>query len=478
MPQEAISEAQVQAPPTQIIGKPRRVGHRSNTAKKRLIASVMGLFLLAGGFFGIKLALAANQILSESTNSGAPALLGDVDPTMLAGEGDGRINILLLGVGDSGHEGGNLSDTMMVASLDPRTKDVAMLSIPRDLYVKIPGRGQQKINAANTYGPDVAKSVVSKMLDLPIHYYIQTDFSAFKQAIDAVGGVDIVVEEALRDQSYPCDKNPGRSCGYYQAAGRHHMNGNQALKYVRCRKGNCGNDFGRAMRQQEVMIALREKATEASTLSNPVKLSKLIDAAGKNVKTDLSLNEIQKLALIAKDVNTSKIAKHVLNEGEEGLLMSGNGMFVGAGYILIPKAGAFNFSEIQDLAHGIFADGYIKSEDAAIQVHNGTYVNGLAGLVAKTLKGRGYNVLEPMSADKQTYNKTLIYDYSGGKNPYTINYLEKRFKTKAVRATRPEGSVPQAGEKTADIKIIVGSDFKSEMPQSTQESVSMTPARR
>lgn len=455
-----------------IQGKPRRVGPKKNW-KKRLAISVLVVFLGTGGYFGVKFALAAGKIIAQNASGGAPALSGEeIDPTRLKGEGDGRINILLMGVGDPGHDGANLSDTMIVASIDPGTKDVAMLSLPRDMYVKIPGKGYSKLNTANVYGgPAAAKKVVSTILDLPIHYYLQMDFSAFKQAVEAVGGVSIDVKEALRDPAYPCEKNEGKECGYFQPAGKQQMNGTQALRYVRCRKGNCGNDFGRSERQQQVMVALRQKALEASTLTNPVKISKLIDAVGSHVKTDLTLSEIQKLAAIAKDVDTSKMSRKVLTDGEDGLLMSGASAFPGAGAILIPKAGPFNYADIQDLAHSIFSDGYIKKENAAIEVQNGTSVNGLAGIVTKTLKGRGYNMLAPLSADKSTYNRTVIYDYSGGKKPYTVNYLERRFGVKVIKATLPQAtSAGSAASAVPDIRIVVGADYKTETGQSPASS--------
>src|SRR5207244_10638311 len=126
------------------------------------------------------------------STGGAPALAKAVlDPTQLKGEGNGRVNILLLGVGGAGHDGPNLSDTIMVVSIDPKTKDVAMLSIPRDLYVKIPGHGYGKINAANVYGgPTLAARTVANVIGVPIHYYAVIDFSGFKQAVDSVGGGD------------------------------------------------------------------------------------------------------------------------------------------------------------------------------------------------------------------------------------------------------------------------------------------------
>lgn len=316
-------------------------------------------------FFGIKLFLATTKIITRNSTGGAPALAGNVDPTKLKGEGDGRVNILLLGIGGPGHSGAYLSDTMMVVSIDPRTKDVAMISIPRDLYVPISGYGYGKINSANAYGeqtksgngPVLAKQTVQKVLDIPIHYYAQIDFQGFKKAVDAVGGIDINVTQALSDPSYPCDKNESLACGFNLKAGQTHMDGTLALKYARCRKGNCGNDFGRAQRQQEVLVALRQKALSLGTLANPAKIASLIDIVGDSARTDLQLSEMKKLADIAKDIDTSKIVNKVIDEEQTGLLKGVSDPV--AGSILIPAAGSGNFGKIQEFVHSVFVDNYL-----------------------------------------------------------------------------------------------------------------------
>ncbi len=236
--------------------KPRR--YRGGGWRFARIAAV-GLAVLGlgfGGWLAFKGLSAAHKIISRS-NGGAPALVGSLDPTKLKGEGDGRINILVLGIGGVGHEAPTLSDTMLVLSIDPQTKDTAMLSIPRDLYVKIPATGKyatqySKINAANAYGgPELAAKVVSSVIGVPIHYYILVDFSGFRQAVDAVGGVDVTVGKAIYDPEYPCDNEKGGYCPFSVAAGPQHMNGTVALRYARSRKST--SDFDRAARQQQII---------------------------------------------------------------------------------------------------------------------------------------------------------------------------------------------------------------------------------
>lgn len=408
--------------------------------------------VVAIGFVGLKAVLATQKVVTKNSTGGAPVLQGEVDPTKLKGEGDGRINILLLGVGGSGHDGGTLSDTIVVASIDPVNKTVAMLSIPRDLYVKIPGYGYSKINAANSYGgPDLTKEVVGKVLDLPIHYYIQADFSGFKQAVNAVGGVDITNKEKLYDPQYPCDNDRGY-CPFNLAPGEYHMDGTMALRYARCRHGSCGNDFGRAARQQQLLVALREKSLQAATLTNPLKINALIDSVGSHVRTDFQLKEIEKLATLIKEVDTTHVTSKVLDNSPEGLLVDGSGQFLGAGSILIPKAGAFDYSAIQELAHSIFIDAYLQKEAASIQVQNGTVRAGLGAAVGKQLSAYGYKVTDVTSADTTDHATSKIIDYSGGKKPYTVSYLKNRFHAEVINGT--------SGSPQTNIVIIVGNNYK------------------
>lgn len=413
-----------------------------------------GIIAAALIYLGVHALLATHRIITRNSTGGAPALAGNINPTKLRGEGDGRINILLLGIGGPGHQAPNLSDTMMVMSIDPRTKDVAMLSVPRDLWVQIPGYGYAKINAANAYGEmygytgggaALAKKTIEKVLDIPIHYFVRADFTGFRQAIDAVGGVDVVVDKALYDPFYPCDSENGGYCLFSVKAGRQHMNGTIALRYSRSRETT--SDFDRAARQQKVLVALREKALSLSVLSNPTKLTGLIDAVGGHVKTDLQLGEIKKLANMAKDIDTTKIIQKVLDTSPDGFLVNGD---IGGAYVELPRTG--NFDEIRQYVHSIFIDSYLKDENATVEVQNASGRSGLATTVSTMLKSYNYNVVGATTSPT-IKPVTVIYDYSGGKKPYTINYLERRFGVKAQRAN-PVASDPE-------VRIVLGTDYKT-----------------
>ncbi len=414
-----------------------------------LVVLSVPLFLLA------KTLRAYNSVMQKHSGVATEALKKPpVQAPDAKVEGEGRVNILLLGVGDANHAGSSLSDTMMVVSVDPESKDVAMLSLPRDLYVPIPDHGYDKINAAHAYGelkkagegPNLAKEVVGKVLDVPIHYYIRLDFTGFRKAIDTLGGVSIDVPTALSDPEYPCDKDEGRACGFAIKSGMQTMNGVTALKYARCRKGNCGNDFGRAARQQEVMLAMREKALTLSTLSNPGKLAALIDTVGSHVRTDLAPEELTRLAEVLKDVPKDKVVNKVIDETESQLVMTAN---IDGASVVVPKLGTKNYNQLQDFAHNLFFDRHIVSENLPVKIINASGSTKLGEEVAATLKAYRYNIVGVETGPTQAASQLTAVKIDKGS--YTRRYLENRF---AVTATET------SDEDTPALVLVLGTDIK------------------
>jgi len=267
----------------------------------------------------------------------------------LAADSAGRTNVLVLGMGDPGHAGEKLTDTMLVVSLDKSSHRVAEFSIPRDLRVQIPGYGSSKINAANVYGGvSLAEQTVSDTLGAEMDYYVQTDFSGLKDVVDAVGGIDVDVKTRLVDTEYPCDDNQYKVCGLDIEPGMQHMDGARALQYVRCRKGTCGNDFGRAARQQEVIALLKPKVLDASLLWKPTKLKVLVSAIQKGFKTDMGLVQLAELANRWRTDSTNNPVNFVLSTANGGLL---RGDPAGSSD-LVPIGG--DFSAIDDKFKAIF----------------------------------------------------------------------------------------------------------------------------
>jgi polyisoprenyl-teichoic acid--peptidoglycan teichoic acid transferase len=440
-------------------GKPRRW----RKILKRTVIGLMSLLILAGAYFGIKIYLTERHIFKGG--GGAPALAKKVDISQLKGEGDGRINILLLGIGGPNHDGGDLTDTILLASIDPVNNTTALLSIPRDLWVKIPGNGYQKINAAYAYGKQQSTSkktqgqmqdglnlldkTLSPILGIPIHYHAIIDFSAFKQAVDTVGGVDVNAPEELYDPTIAWENayNP-----VIAAKGMQHMNGAKALLYSKSRETS--SDFARGERQRLVLVALKEKILTLGTFSNPVKVSGLLSSLGSNVYTDFTLSDISRLYEIIGQIPSSQIASLDMVTPPHNLLTTGN---INGLSVVEPRAGLFEYDAIQNYVRNALRDGFLAKENAQVAVYNATTTPGLATKQGAVLKSYGYNVTVVDNANSSINPaQTKIIDVSKGVNKYTRNYLQQRYGVVAGSKVPSEyGITPPAG--TAFV-IILGQD--------------------
>ncbi len=379
--------------------------------------------------------------------------LGSGPDRPLQGEENNRINILLLGMGGEGHDGPFLTDTMILASLDPRANKFALMSIPRDLLAPISGFGWRKINSASAFGElrnpgeggDLARRVVSKVLALPIPYYLRIDFDAFKKAVDDVGGIKIYIDQSFTDPLYPDDNSYGYSPVSFES-GWQMMDGETALKYVRSRHapGIEGSDFARSRRQQKVLEALKEKIISLNFLVSPKNINNLLENFQDHVKTNLNLWELLRLVKLAKGIDSSKIINKVLDIGPGGPLKEET---IDGAYILEPRAG--NFSEIQDIANNIFNLDLVKelkeksrSEEARIEIRNGTNWEGLASNAAWMLRGLGYEITKIGNAPNRDYERTVIYDLSGGTKPNTLAVLKEKFDANVATSLPAQADLP------------------------------------
>lgn len=441
-------------------------------SKKQKILRGFGIFafivLLIVGFLFAKGYINLHKALKGG--GGAAALDTNVDPSKLKGEGDGRINILLLGRGGEGHEGPDLTDTIILASIDPIQKQAALVSIPRDLYVNVPSYGSMKINAAFANGKSSALSKYSKItpettkqaedaglkvvsdtvertLGVPVHYHAMVDFEGFEKAVNTVGGVDIDVKTPVREQM----RIKGKNYMLDVPTGRQHFDGFRALAYSRSRYTSARGDFDRSERQRQMIVALKEKTISLGTLSNPAKISSLLDAFGKHVTTDFSVNDLNRLYTITKDIQANNIISVGLADPPNNYVTTGN---IGGLSVVIPRAGVGNYKEIQSYIRNTLKDSFLKNENAKIVVLNGTNVNGLASKKSEELKSYGYNVVKVDNAPTKNYNNSVVIDLRAGQMKYTKSYLEKRFKSSAV-GSLPDANI-QAGD--ADFVIIIGTN--------------------
>jgi len=266
---------------------------------------------------------------------------------------ENRINILILGLrGGTGEDAGDyLTDTMIVLSIKTNKNKAAMFSIPRDLYVRIPGYNKmEKINHAYTYGMQMqgdglrlATLTVQRVSGVAIDHTVAIDFSTFKGLIDALGGVDVYV---------PADFTESSQWGYefHVPKGMNHMDSETALYYARSRYST--NDFDRARRQQDIIMALGRKVMSLGILANPIAINKTLNTVAAGVRTDIDLISMLGLARYAKIITQGGLERFVFDDSQDGLLVSGHAENA---YILSPRAGMEDYSEIKKRFSEVFA---------------------------------------------------------------------------------------------------------------------------
>ncbi len=381
---------------------------------------------------------------------------------LLKGELYNRTNVLILGMGGVEHEGPYLTDTIILGSIKPQEKLLSLMSIPRDLYVPVPDYGWQKINAANSLGENnhqdggkLTSRVVENILDLPVHYWITVDFSAFKDLIDMLGGVEINVERSFVDTQFPGPNYTYRVISFEK--GLQLMSGQRALQYARSRHGNNdeGSDFARAKRQQKIISAIYKKIVEQNIDSRPQKILQLYNILSNKITTSLDFPELIRLAKILNEINEEKIINYVYGGSPHGLLYADTNN-VGA-YVLKTKSG--NFKEMAEIAKNIFnqqpsatteqkdnktsstdsnsqqgvtipevgnlpvigsSNDDIINYDNRIVVLNGTNINGLAAATKKKLETAGLIVPKIGNSPVKSFSGSIIYT----KNPLSPS-LEK-----------------------------------------------------
>ncbi len=306
---------------------------RSSYILKVLASGAYTLFLMGGLTSAYLFYGSLRDIFAYSAGSTSVELpiIGDYDSlpeTVPDWSQKERVNIVLLGVDQRpGEDGPWRSDTMIVVTVDPKSMTAGALSIPRDLYVEIPGYGEQRINMAHFLGdayhypgdgPGLAMKTIEYNFGIPVHYYIRVDFQGFREIIDYLGGITIDVEKEIWDYRYP-DGQYGYSTVHIPA-GVQVMNGRMALQYARTRHG--GSDFDRLRRQQQVLMATREKALRLQLIP---KIPLLASTLGHTVKTNLQVGEVITLAQIATQIDAEDIRFAVIDENVTVPMVLDNG---------------------------------------------------------------------------------------------------------------------------------------------------------
>lgn len=413
--------------------QPQRPAHHIETNKKpasskekaQYISIGIGLAIVCLLIFGIF------SLIKSLDFSGIIFSFGK----SLRTDGAGHTNILLAGVGGEGHDGGNLTDTIIVASIDYDHKLVSMLSLPRDLYVKsqklqagerinqIYALGKSQINSKA--GMEALSEIASGISGLQIDYYAKVDFEGFVKIVDSLGGVDLNVEKDIYDPYYPLGETT-----HYQTfsikAGPQHLDGSTALKYARSRKTT--SDFDRARRQQQLLSAIKEKALSMNVLTDPGKIQALYASLQDSIETNFTVDEIIELAKISKDFGKENIVSNVLSDNPDqcgGFLYTPAREFFDGAFVLLP-AGK-NYDSIHEMADLIFRHTDVMKENPVIQVLNGTKTANMAGEVGMYLNRICFNVIYYGNADTKDHATTTIYYIPGpkGEKPAVVDLIAK-----------------------------------------------------
>lgn len=401
---------------------------------------------------------------------GAPSVVTTQDAAALISsealqpwQGTERLSILLLGIDQRCDETGPThTDSIMIVTIDPLGLSAGVLSLPRDMWVEIPGFGTDRINQAHYFGeayeypgggPALAMETIERLLGVPIDYFVAVNFDAFVEMVDLIGGIDIESPEAIDDPTYP-----DRCYGYDPfslSAGSHHLDGQQALKYARTR-ATFGGDVDRAGRQQAVVLAVRNKVLRLGNLPALIAQAPLLwQTFQNNVRTNMSLDEAIQLALLVKEIPEGSIYTAVVNYNYVYNEVTPDGRAV-----LVPIR-----ENIRQLRDQLFTPPIIPTpvienlpalmaaEKARVAVYNGTAVFGLAAATQEYLQQYGINVAEVGNADSSTYLTSQVITY--GRFPNTARYLTQLMRIPPLNVN--DGTTPPGD---FDVLVIIGDDWR------------------
>lgn len=390
-----------------------------------------------------------------------------------------RINILLVGVDKRPQESGPpRTDTLILVSVAPETKEVSMISIPRDLWVPIPGYNvNAKINQAYGIGelrgypgggPALLKRTVSELTGYPVHYYAMVDFNGFRTLIDLIGGIEVCVPYTIHDEQFPTD-NYGVETLHIEA-GCQHMDGELALKYVRTRHAD--SDYARARRQQQVLLAVRDKVLQARMLPTLLmRAPQILRSLTGSLETDIPLDQLVALARLASDIEEDHIRREVIDNRYGRETYAANGA-----WILVPDREKLRPLFDSMLAPRVRVENHetqaanptpasstsppsYANENALIVVFNGTGRPGYAAQLASWLESQGFRVVQFADLEGPPYAHSVLVIHTD--RPATRQALVERFHIQPENIRYSENFISNV-----DMELFVGADFT--LPASAQ----------
>lgn len=379
-----------------------------------------------------------------------------------------RVNILVMGIDQRPGQGvATRTDTMMLASINPKDMSVSILSIPRDLWLPIPhpNHDKDRINTAHLWGeiekypgggPALAMQTVEYNFGVPVHYYVRLNFVGFERMIDYIGGIDVEVPQTIDDYEYPTADYG--TMHLHIDAGPNHFGGEMALRYARTRKGTGDGDFSRMERQQQVILAIRDKVLSLKNLPQLVlQAPNLLREMGDSIETNMPVEEMIVLAEWAQKVDRQKIRMATINRELT------TGWTTPSGDMVL----LYDRSKARPVIDALFSDATpeaqvteaspvqkIAAERARVAVYNGSTVDGLAGRTRSFLEMQSIEAFVTELPDRPRLEHTTIHVY--GEKPETTQWLIGWL----VEMGIPDPVVEHRSASTdADLAILIGRDF-------------------
>ncbi|MBN1934339.1 MAG: LCP family protein [Anaerolineae bacterium] len=374
------------------------------------------------------------------------------------------VNILFLGIDQrAGESAACRTDTMILVSINPKDKSVSLLSIPRDLWVRIPLLNHEygKITTAHYWGeiekypgggPALAMKTVYNTIGVRPHYYVRLNFTGFERIIDTIGGIDINVPETIDDAKYP-DNNYGVE-RLYIPAGQHHFDGAMALKYARTRYGS--DDFSRMDRQKQIIAAVRDRVLGLENLPQLIgQLPQLYRDMGDSLQTDIPVDLMVQLANWALEIDRD----HIHADSIDRRMVTDDTRADGMQVLILDQTKArpiidnlFRVPTPQAESQETSAVEKLEQEQARIVVYNGTPFKGLAGSVSDFIEKQGLEVAEPQNAASFDQEYTVLNVYND--KPFTVDWLINVFNVS------PDHVFYRSMEASdVDISLVIGQDF-------------------
>lgn len=408
------------------------------------------------------------------------SLVDDSTQQEIVSEEHGVKNILIAGIGGLWHPGGELTDSLMLASLDYDKKTVTLLSIPRDLYVAYSSNTAGKINALYPMGQKQGEGInllakkVSEITGQPIHHYLVIDFSGFKSIVNALGGVEVDVPKKIYDREYP-NNNWGWEV-FSLEKWLQTLDGETALKFARSRHST--SDFDRSHRQQLLVQAIKDKALSLGVITNPNKIAELVESVRNNLSTDLTVGNLFDIGMHFKDMSNNDIITYSYNDSCSGAIcMPGSYLYVpvrdnfGGEWVLLPnsatKSRLSRYDAMRQYAGLIFNFPHLKDEVVGIHIVTNSKNISQARNIRQNLQQLGFpiNYSEIIIQTGATIPNSSIHAHydsttgSGFSDEHTLIKALKQIEWNIPFASSAENLYSKNSEPV--IEIILGNDAKN-----------------